>query len=111
MSTLSEYLRNRGLNLEPLTLEDDPILKNDDLVKEVAGLWQEHKGAIIAVIQGRANAIGKKILHEAVPEEVLVLRQALVELGAMVKDFEKYHAEQERRDKQPKEIPPETAGI
>lgn len=102
MSSLSEYLRNRGLDLEPLALDNDTILTNENLTKEVGLLWQEHRGAITAVIQMRANAIAKKILFTAIPEEVVVLRQTLASLRDLFDDFEKYRAEYERREKETK---------
>ena len=98
MATLSEYLRTRGLNLDPTTVDEDLVLLETGLTKEVSDLWVGHSNAIKAVLQARVNSIAKVILEKAIPEEVGVLRQALVEIGAIVTDFESYVAEQKRRD-------------
>lgn len=98
MATLSEYLRTRGLNLDPTTVDEDLVLSEAGLTKEVSDLWAGHSNAIKAVLQARVNSIAKVILEKAIPEEVGVLRQALVEIGAIVTDFESYVAEQKRRD-------------
>lgn len=98
MSTLSEYLRARGLNLDPTLIDQDLVLSDTLLTKEIAELWGSRSNAIKAVLQARINAIAKDILEKAIPEEVSVLRQSLVEIGAIVNDFESYVAEQKRRD-------------
>lgn len=102
MPTLSEYLKQRGLYLDPTKVDED-IFDNEDLTKEVSEIWQMNGNAIRSVIQARINAIGKYILEKAVPEEVIVNRQAIVELGALVTDFEKALAEQKRRDNKGKQ--------
>lgn len=98
MSNLSEYLLNRGLTLEPLAVDKrfDPILEDPSLVKEAAELWESKQPLIKMVLQARINAIGYEILTKCPPQEVLVLRQALVEIGAIVDDFEKYKGEHGR---------------
>ena len=99
MTSLSEYLRARGLSLDPQIVDEDSVLNDDLVIKEVADLWQGHQGAIVMVLQARINALGKVILEKAPPEEVLVLRQCMVEIGAIIDDFRKYHSESERRVK------------
>lgn len=99
--TISDYLLQRGLTLEPTQVDTDLILDEPEFTKEVADLWQGHKNAITQVIQARVNAVGRVILRTARPEEVLVLRQALVEVAAVLDDFAKYAGVQERRE-QPK---------
>jgi len=96
--TLSEYLRTRGLNLDPQTVDEDLVLTEEGLTKEVSDIWLGHKNAVVAVIQARVNALARTLLTKALPEEVLVLRQSMVELGAIIGDFERYHAEAQRRD-------------
>ncbi len=98
-TSLSEYLRNRGLTLDPVEVQEghDPILADENLVKEAAELWNAKKSLLTMVIQARVNAIAKYQLEKAIPEEVMVYRQALVELGALITDFEKYVGENSRR--------------
>jgi len=97
MSSISEYLRTRGLSLDPVEVDTDPIMESEQLINEAGELWEGKKNLITMVLQARINAIAKQILEKAQPEEVLVLRQSLVELGAIVTDFEKYKGESLRR--------------
>jgi len=89
-TTVSEYLRARDLVLDPLLIDVDPILENPELIKEASELWTAKEGLLKMVLQARINAIGRHIQNKAIPEEVVVYRQALVEIGALVNDFEKY---------------------
>lgn len=97
-TSLAEYLYKRGLSLDPQTVDEDLVLTEELLTKEVSDIWVGHKNAITAVVQSRINAIAKYLLHTAIPQEVTVLRQSIVELGAIITDFETYHAEVLRRD-------------
>jgi hypothetical protein len=96
--TLSEHLMQRGLNLEPVEIQDaaNPILNDPELTKSAAELWDSKQSIINKVLQVRVNAIAKVILESAVPQEVTVLRQALVELSAIVDDFQKYKGKADR---------------
>lgn len=96
-TTVSEYLRKRGLSFDPTVVEQDPILDSPELTKEASELWTSKENLIRLIIQARVNAIGKHMLDKAIPEEVLVLRQALVEIGALVDDFAKYKGEHGRQ--------------
>ena len=100
MNNLEQYLLSRGITLDPLEIEkgEDLVLKNGELLKEVSEIWTGHKGAVTAVLQTRINAIVKEIINKATPPETIVLRQALVEIGAILNDFDKYSAEYARRD-------------
>lgn len=72
-------------------------MADEGLVKEAAELWESKNALITLVLQARINAIAKHIIEKAPPEEVLVLRQALVEIGAIISDFERYKGEYGRR--------------
>lgn len=113
MDTLSNYLRKRGLDLNSLAIqkEEDLILQNDDFLREIAETYQTHQSVIRLVLQARINALGKYLLDKAIPEEVIVYRQAMVEIGAIVDDLEKYVSEHERRTKQKTEINQEPEDI
>lgn len=101
MDTLSNYLRKRGLDLNSLAVqkEEDLVLENDDYLREVAETYQTHQTVIKLVLQARINTLAKYMLDKAIPEEVIVYRQAMVEIGAIVDDLEKYVSEHERRVK------------
>lgn len=97
--TLSEYLRNRGLSFDPVEIDKglDPIMGDELLIKEAAELWDSKNPIIRMVLQARINSIGKLILEKCTPEEVLVYRQALVEISSLIDDFEAYKGEHGRR--------------
>jgi hypothetical protein len=94
-TSLSQYLRTRGLYLDAKIVEknDDPILGQEGLLKEATKMWETKQSLLTMVIQARIDAIGNYILHKAIPEEVIVMRQAIVELSAILDDFNKYKAE------------------
>lgn len=94
--------------LDPTQVDVDPILESEPLIKEAAELWGAKQGLITLVIQARVNAIGKRIMESCPPEEVMVLRQSLVELGALITDFEKYRGEAARlgKGKEKEEVAP-----
>jgi len=98
--TISEYLRARGLTLQPLTkdAEIDTVLNNEELLNGAVNAWNNYERAITAVVQSRVNSIAMELLTKASPEEVVVMRQSLVELGAILKDFQVYVAEANRRN-------------
>ena len=97
MADLSTHLRSRGLTLEAIAVEVDPIMEDAEMLEKAAALWHENQSIITQVIQARVNAIGNHLLNKAIPEEVPVLRQSLVEISALLDDFNKYHGEVVRR--------------
>lgn len=101
---LSEYMARHSLSLDVTKVEDDMILQNDELLAEVCAMWTEHKGALVAVIQARVNAIALRILNSHnIALDSVIYQQAFVEVGAIVKDFEKYHVELAKRDTETEE--------
>lgn len=103
---LSDYLLSRKLNLSPESVinKNDPVLEDDDILSRVSTIWADNKETITMVIQARVNIIAERLLKNAIPEEVIVLRQAIVEVGAILGDFEAYAQEYERRNKEEEEI-------
>lgn len=103
MATLSEYLRQRSLVIDPVAIEqeEDAVLADEALLKEAAELWESKKSLLTMAVQARINAILKYQVNKAIPEEVMVYRQAVIELGALLTDFEKYKGEHGRRAPKP----------
>ncbi|MBW8034711.1 MAG: hypothetical protein FVQ79_03415 [Planctomycetes bacterium] len=111
---LEEYLLNRGLNINPIKIEEDPVADSPALVKEVAEVWESHKTALTAVLQARINQISREILQKVRPAELLIYRQALVEVAAVIIDFEKYvgiNKRTEAKEKGGSEEPPEGSKV
>jgi len=98
--TLSSYLKSRGLSFDATVIDEnkDPILGDAGLVKEVGEMWETKEPLIIMVLQARINAIGEYLMNKAIPEEVTVLRQSIVEIGAIISDLRGYHAEYKRQE-------------
>ncbi len=109
--TLSEYLKTRGLSYDPLPIGEKRAL-TDEQVSKVGAISEE---ALIMLIQQRIDSVADELVHNAVPEEVVVLRQAIVELGGLVDDLRKIKRESDTRReeaekaKQPEETQPQTS--
>lgn len=104
---LEEYLLQRGLDLDPINIEQgDPILANDDLLREVAEMWNSHRRAVVAVLQVRVHSIGRELLIKAIPQETIVLRQSIAEVGKIVDYFDKCASEWNKRNIKTAETPP-----
>jgi len=95
-TSLSEFLKKRGLDLStPKT----PIVDNTEKLEQAAEAWSTHESGIRAVIEERINEVRTELLLDAMPEEVIVLRQSLVELAKVLDQFIICTAEVERRKK------------
>lgn len=104
---LLTYLNNRGIVIGDRG-ENLEISKDNDLLSSVAGAWTSNKEAITAVIQARCDILREKLIFSDQPFETPVTRQALVELGGILEDFEKLQAEFDNREKgKPKKAEPE----
>ena len=97
--TISSYLRTRGLHLDATIIEanNDPILADAGLTREAGEMWETKEPLITMVLQARINALGDYLIKKAIPEEVMVYRQAIVEIGAIISDLRSYHAEYKRQ--------------
>lgn len=102
--TLSEYLKNRGLNLDYNEIEFSSL--SVEQKQMIAGI---DKRALTLLLQERINQIGNEILVTAVPEEVMVLRQSIVELTSIITDYIKIQEDVKRmKDTEaPQPSPPE----
>lgn len=93
---LEKYLYQTGL-YDPKRDMSEEILADRELLAQVAELWKSNEKVIRAVIQARLSPIREELVMNATPPEVLVLRQALVEVAAIITDFQRYAAEHNRR--------------
>jgi len=97
---LREYLQQRGLTLDPTSIDKEFILTDEKLLEELALMWEEHQNAIKALLQSRVNSIAIRILNSNnIGIEGTIKQDALVEIGAIIQDFQKYSAELARRKK------------
>ena len=109
--TLSEYLKSRGLSYDPLPIGEKREL-TDEQVSKVGAISEE---ALTLLIQQRIDSVADELVMNAVPEEVVVLRQAIVELGGLVDDLRKIKKESDTRrelsdkSKEPEETQPQTS--
>lgn len=105
-SELEKYLYNRGIEIsgrqKPLEISEDA-----DLLTRVAGAWTSDKEAIQAVVRARIDVLREKIICTALPQEVVVIRDSMIELAGILEDFEKIHAEFTEREKNKPEASPE----
>lgn len=104
---LEKYLLETAV-YDPAHALSDEILDQDELLGSVAQAWTTNGDAIRAVVRQRLSKIRTALVMTATPYEVLPLRQALVEVAAILEDFERYTAEADARHKQDEEgSPPE----
>lgn len=96
---LKKFVLKPGL-VQPGHDWDKAILENDALLEEIAGLWIGHEKAITALIKSRMYAIEQEMIAEIVPEELLIYRQAMVEIAIIGDDFKRYAEEWRRRKHQ-----------
>ena len=106
---LEKYLLETAA-YDPRMALSDEILDQEELLVAVARAWTTDGDAIRAVIRERLKEIRNKLVMSATPYEVLPLRQALVEVAAILEDFERYTAEADARRKKDNEegSPPES---
>jgi hypothetical protein len=109
---LERLLINRKL-YDPAALfndRKDEILENDDLLANIAGLAENSLPALTAVIKSRVAELSRQIVFEIHPAELMVYRQALVELDEVLNSVSKYAEEWKKREeaKKPQPKPADT---
>lgn len=105
---LEQYLNKRGIEItkrrKPLE-----ITENEEMLVDVAGVWTASKEAIRLVVQARCDILRNKLIFTDEPYEIMITRQALVELAGILEDFENIHTEFTKRDTE-KNTPPKEQG-
>lgn len=97
---LEKYLLERELSI-PHTDLDAEILSSPEKLQCVAGVWVgEGKKGIKLAVEARIMKLREEIELRAPPQEVIVLRQSIVDLASLLEDFENYAQENERRIKE-----------
>lgn len=94
--SLEQYLLARGLS-EPDRDLDTEILETPELLAKAAAAWVDSKEGIRLVVRSRLLKIRQELIFDAIPQEVPVLRQAVMELAGLLEDFERFAAENARR--------------
>lgn len=96
-STIVEkYLIERGLNEPKIAPTKELVLKDEELLQKIANINPE---ALKALIQGRIDEAREELVMRAVPAEVFVQRQIMIELAQVLEDHDIYIAENDRRTK------------
>lgn len=95
---LTTYVISRGL-IEPGVDAREAILSSAELLPQAAGLWRDKKSVVEAVLKARIYAIERELVQNAMPAEVIILRQAMIEVAMIGEDLEAYAQEYERRKK------------
>jgi len=112
--TIEEHLLTRELvDFDVLTLhvmaKDDPeaietnvgkasITMNDEVLAKVADAWTNNKDAITALISARIKPLLIQVALRDIPQEVTVTRQVILELVAVLRDFESLSQEYIKRN-------------
>jgi hypothetical protein len=96
---LSQYLRQRGLYMS-FEEENDPVFEaEDETLNRLATVWNTYKDDITLLINRKINQMKEELLMKARPEEVIVIRQSMVDMASLLDDFEKISQEMEKRVK------------
>lgn len=99
---MTKLVLDRGL-IEPGVDMEALVLENDAFLAELAGIWRSHPEAIKALLRARIYPIERDLVGNATPAEVIILRQAIIEVALIGDDLERYATEFERREKLRKE--------
>lgn len=96
--TLSEYLKKRGIVFhQPQVNIFSESEDAAERLQKAAQAWDTNEEGIRAIIEHRLSIIRKEMLLDAVPEEVVVLRQSLADLASLFDDFGKASEENKKR--------------
>jgi len=91
-------LLDKGIDFTPhQVVGDDVVMADEQMLSLVSAAWGGQSKPIIAVVQSRINSIGREILLTCDALEVPLLRKVVIELAAILTDFERYAGELERR--------------
>jgi hypothetical protein len=106
--SLEQHLMERGLvDFDALTLQimgtDNPealiaeakasITYDEETLGNVAGAWETYRTAITTVVATRLKTLIIQVALRDIPQEVLVTRQAILELIGVLRDFERLYSE------------------
>ena len=105
---LEQYLYSRG-RTEPNVDLDAVILADEDKLARIAGTWRDRKEEIMLVVGAQMAKIEVYLVRNAKPVEITVMRQALVELTAVLDLFVKYESIYKRREDEKTGKPEEPA--
>ena len=97
---LEEYLLSQNVDITAHKVE---ITLDEERLHKAAKAWTSEEEGIRAVVENRMQKIRDRILLRAKPQELLVLREALVELAHIFDDFSTCTAEVARRAEEKRE--------
>jgi len=96
---LSTYLKERDIEFpKPQVDLYQEGEQGAEALKNASEAWSSHQAGIRAVIEHRIGKMREELLLRARPEEVMVIRQALVEVVSILDDFKQATAEFKRRE-------------
>lgn len=96
---ITQLILSRGL-FDPKYDPDETILASNELLALVAGAWRGSQQAITEVVKARIYKIEKDMVGNATAAEVIILRQAMLEVAFIVDDFIAYEQTFARREKE-----------
>src|SRR3954465_1468779 len=100
-NSLEQYLLSREL-MEPDRELDKEILETPDLLAKAGLAWGTSKDGIRLVVRARLMKLRQELIFRAYPQEVPVLRQAIVELANLLDDVERYEERHKASFEKPK---------
>lgn len=95
---ITQLILARGL-VKPQNDPDAAILTDEPMLAAVAGAWRTSAQPITTVIKSRLYKIEQEMIGNATPAEVIIFRQAMLEVASIYDDFVAYEAEFTAREK------------
>lgn len=103
MNLVEKYLIERGL-FEPImglkAEGPNPIMDSDELLARAGGMFDTYSDVLALILKEKIKAIVEALVIEAPPAEVMVLRQAMLEVASIYDEAEKYSIEYQKRKKE-----------
>lgn len=97
---INKYLLERGL-WKPVSGiskgESNDILDDPDKLAQVAGLFETFAKPLAWVLEEKIKKMALELIREAVPQEVIIIRQNMIEVSSIYDELEQYSIEYTKR--------------
>ena len=97
---LYTHLVTRGLHIPNQDMSKE-ILESEDMLAGIAGIIGTYEAPFKALLQARIAPLKEQLIMNAEPQEVLVLRQCMLEVAMIFDDALKYSQEYRKRHPEP----------
>lgn len=96
MDDFKNYLLRRGL-FDPVKASKEEILDNEERLAKIAELFNTYKDALNDLLLARINGLRDQVYTEIAPHELIIYRQAMIEVATIFDDAMSFATEYNRR--------------